>query len=257
MASGPAGSRCYAIGDVHGCIDQLADLLGQIGTDHLKRGSDAKAYVVLLGDLIDRGPDSRGVVELLRNQPLAGLQFVFLAGNHEEFLLRILDGESWLLPNWLQYGGLACAHSYGVDVAAMLDSTDDEAMTAMLRGHIPDEHVSFLRGFGDGFRFGDYLFVHAGIRPGVPIDEQAVDDLRWIREDFLDFEEDHGVVVVHGHTICDEPDEQFNRIGIDTGAYRTGRLTAIGIEGEERWFLSAHRGEAERSFRWGEWRQRR
>ncbi|OHT20855.1 metallophosphoesterase family protein [Edaphosphingomonas haloaromaticamans] len=237
---GAADARCYAIGDVHGCLDQLAELLGLIARDNALRGPAAKAYLVMLGDLIDRGPDSRGVVDLVRSVPLTGMTVVSLLGNHEELFLRILDGESGLMPRWLQYGGLECALSYGVGREALLAAAgDDEAMAALLRASVPEEHIAFLKSCGDGFRFGDYLFVHAGIRPGVAIDAQDVADLRWIREQFLDSDADHGVVVVHGHTISDEPDEQANRIGIDTGAYATGRLTAIAIEGEDRWYLSA------------------
>lgn len=234
---GKTGNRCYAIGDVHGCIDQLRDLLGEIERDHAARPPVEKLFVVMVGDLIDRGPDSKGVIDLLRSDPLPFASFIFLAGNHEELFVRILSGEDDLLPRWLLFGGRECALSYGVDEACLLDgAVEDQA--AALRAAVPDEHVAFLETFRDGFRFGDYLFVHAGIRPGVPLAEQDISDLRWIREDFLDCPADHGVVVVHGHTIFEEPDDQGNRIGIDTGAYRTGRLTAIGIEEGDRWYLS-------------------
>ncbi|WP_380879012.1 ser/threonine protein phosphatase [Sphingomonas sp. DBB INV C78] len=236
---GAVDSRCYAIGDVHGCFDQLVSLLGQIGQDNLRRGAVDKIYIVLLGDLIDRGPDSRKVLELLRSQPLPGVTFVFLLGNHEELFLRILEGEDELISGWLQFGGVECARSYGVDVDALLGAEDEQEMAAMLRDRVPAEHIAFLKSFGDGFRFGDYLFVHAGIRPGVPIAEQDIADMRWIRREFLNSQADHGVVVVHGHTISQEPDDRGNRIGIDTGAYASGRLTAIGIEAEDRWFLTA------------------
>ena len=234
---GKANHRCYAIGDVHGCIDQLRALLDEIARDHEARPPVDKVFVVMVGDLIDRGPDSKGVIDLLQSRPLPFATFVFLAGNHEELFVRILAGEHDLLPRWLVFGGRECALSYGVDEACLRDG-EVEDQAAALRAAVPDEHIAFLETFRDGFRFGDYLFVHAGIRPGVPLAEQDISDLRWIRGEFLDSPADHGVVVVHGHTIFDEPDDQGNRIGIDTGAYRTGRLTAIGIEEGDRWFLS-------------------
>lgn len=233
--AGPPDSRCYAIGDVHGCLDQLSLLLEKIIHDNESRPPVGKVYVVTVGDLIDRGPDSRGVIDLLMARPMPSASFVFLTGNHEELFLRILDGDDSALPHWLEFGGFECAMSYGVDPDRLVGRDGAEE----LRAHVPRHHAAFLRSFGDGFRFGDYLIVHAGVRPGRPIERQEVADMRWIRRDFLQSTADHGAMIVHGHTIFDEPDEQPNRIGIDTGAYANGRLTAIGLEGTERWFLSA------------------
>jgi len=233
--AGPPGSRCYAIGDVHGCLDQLTLLLGRIARDNAARPPVDKLYVVTVGDLIDRGPDSKGVIDLLMTRPLPSASFVFLMGNHEELFLRILDGDDSALPHWLEYGGFECALSYGADPDMLVGRDGGREV----RAHVPRHHAAFLRSFGDGFRFGDYLIVHAGIRPGRAVEQQSVEDMRWIRRDFIESDADHGVVVVHGHTIFEDPDERPNRIGIDTGAYSTGRLTAIGLEGTERWFLTA------------------
>lgn len=235
--SGPEGSRAYAIGDVHGRLDLLEALLASIEVDNRSR-APAKTFVVFLGDLVDRGPDSRGVLELLSRYAPDFARPVFLMGNHEEFFLNVLDGDVDLVGNWLTYGGQECAASYGISDGWLLNATP-QAVTRELYSRVPPKHRDFVRAFGDTFRFGDYLFVHAGIRPGVALEQQRSKDLRWIREGFLDDNTDHGVVVVHGHTIVPEPEERFNRIGIDTGAYGGGPLTAVGIDGRERWFLTA------------------
>jgi serine/threonine protein phosphatase 1 len=234
---GPPGSRAYAIGDIHGRLDLLVDLLGRIERDNGARGP-AKTWLVFLGDLVDRGPDSKGVIDLLSERPPRFARNVFLAGNHEEAFLKVFEGDTSIVPAWIMYGGRECAQSYGVNGGWMLSATP-EAIVSEFRRTVPRSHVDFLSSMGDSFSFGDYVFVHAGVRPGVPLEEQSPQDLRWIREGFLDDETDHGFVIVHGHTIVDEVEERPNRIGIDTGAYRTGVLTAIGIEGRERWFLSS------------------
>jgi serine/threonine protein phosphatase 1 len=196
-----------------------------------------QAFLVFVGDLIDRGPESRGVLERLRTYRHPRLKSVFLMGNHEEYALRVLAGDRDVLKFWLEYGGKEFVASYGLDGDALLTMEEGEAL-AKVRRAVPDEHRRFLKSFADTFRFGDYLFVHAGVRPGLALDEQSRADLRWIREPFLEDSGDHGFVVVHGHTIVDEVQERPNRIGIDTGAYRTGVLTALVIEGAERRFLS-------------------
>ncbi|HYJ29648.1 MAG TPA: metallophosphoesterase [Allosphingosinicella sp.] len=235
--SGPPGSRAYAIGDVHGRLDLLEELLGLIEADNRRRPA-AKTYLVLLGDLIDRGPDSAGVIERFVANPPRWARRVYLQGNHEEFFLNVLAGREQTVGNWLTYGGYECAASYGVSQGATLNATPAE-IVELLRKAVPASHVEFLENMADSFRFGDYLFVHAGIRPGVLIDEQSQHDLRWIREGFLDCGDDHGVIVVHGHTIVDKVEQHPNRIALDTGAYRSGVLTAIGLEGAERWFIEA------------------
>lgn len=238
--SGPEGRRAYAIGDVHGRHDLLVELLELIEADHRSR-PPAKAYVIFLGDLVDRGPASKEVIDHLIDRPPEFAKPVFLKGNHEEFFLGALDGDVALLQNWLLYGGAECAASYGISEGWTLNAGPSEILDRLVR-EVPKAHVNFLKAMADTFRFGDYLFVHAGIRPGVPLEEQDEKDLRWIREGFLNDRTDHGVMVVHGHTIVHTAEEHANRIAIDTGAYRTGILTALGLEGTNRWFVEARSG---------------
>jgi serine/threonine protein phosphatase 1 len=233
-AKGAKGYRAYVIGDVHGRLDLLNQLIADIHRD-IARRPPRKVLLVFLGDLIDRGPNSAQVLERLRTYRSDGVRTVFLLGNHEEVLLRILDGDLSPITSWLQFGGAQCLQSYGVDPRQI--QADREKAVTILRLAIPPRHIEFLRSFVDTCRFGDYLFVHAGIRPGVTLDEQVQSDLRWIRDPFLLDDTDHGCVVVHGHTITSEVEERPNRIGIDTGAYRSGVLTAMAIEGAERWYL--------------------
>lgn len=232
---GPSGQRAYVVGDIHGRLDLLDQLLAEIDRDIAERPR-ARILLVFLGDLIDRGPESAQVVERLRTYRREGVRPIFLLGNHEEVMLRILAGESEHIAGWLRFGGGQCLRSYGADPRAIAAASPEVAL-ATIRAAIPATHAEFIKGFVDTCRFGDYLFVHAGIRPGVALDRQRQADLRWIREPFLIDESDHGFVVVHGHTISSSVDERPNRIGIDTGAYRTGVLTALAVEGERRWFL--------------------
>lgn len=234
--SGPPGARAYAVGDVHGRLDLLDAMLARIAAD-LDERPVGKAFLVFLGDLIDRGPDSRGVIERLQGLSMPPTRNIFIAGNHEEFLLEVLDSNADLVGNWLNYGGLECAASYGLSEGWLLNAAPQTVCIEMAR-RVPASHQAFLRAMGDSFRFGDYLFVHAGVRPGVALEDQRPKDLRWIREEFLNDRTDHGAVVVHGHTIVEAPQERANRIGIDTGAYRTGVLTAIVIEGAGRRYLA-------------------
>lgn len=244
--SGPAGARgwrAYGVGDIHGRLDLLEQLLDKIHDD-LARRPARKVLLIFVGDLIDRGPNSAEVVERLRTYERAGVRTVFLLGNHEEVLLRVMGGEADLITKWRWFGGTECLQSYGVDTSNLAGMTEEEAL-ALVRSAIPKEHVEFFESFDDSCRFGDYLFVHAGIRPGVEFDQQRQSDLRWIREPFLFDETDHGFVVVHGHTIRPEVEVRPNRIGIDTGAFRTGVLTALAIEGQDSWFLDTRTATTE------------
>ena len=233
--AGPRGWRAYAIGDIHGRLDLLEDLLTKIH-EELRRRPARKVLLVFVGDLIDRGPSSAQVIERLRTYRHGRVQTIFLLGNHEEVLLRILAGETELITKWRWFGGSQCLESYGV-ASEQLAGRDEREMLDIVRRAIPKEHQDFLGSFADTCRFGDYLFVHAGIRPGIEIEQQRQTDLRWIREPFLLDDTDHGFVVVHGHTISTEVELRPNRIGIDTGAYRTGILTALAIEGSRTWRL--------------------
>lgn len=233
--AGPSSHRAYVVGDVHGRLDLLELLLVMIEDDCRKRRK-VSTTIVFLGDLIDRGPDSAGVVEFLRSYRPAFAQTMFLMGNHEEVMLRVLDGDGELLAKWVSFGGAECIRSYGVDPASLKGMLPADAIE-LLKSRVPPNHHKFLASFADTLSFGSYLFVHAGIRPGTSLFDQSQTDLRWIRNPFLDDNREHGYVVVHGHTISEQVEQLPNRIGIDTGAYRTGVLTALGIEKTERWFL--------------------
>lgn len=234
---GAPGKRCYAIGDVHGRRDLLEVLFDKIASDMAGRES-RETVLVLLGDVIDKGPDSRGVVDLLLKPLPFPARLICLKGNHEDTLVRGLRGETYLLTQWLKQGGLACARSYGVD-ASLVDTQLLEVIEHNLAAAIPRAHLRFLESLADTVRFGDYLLVHAGLRPGVPLKDQTVEDLRWIRKPFLDSKADHGLMVVHGHSVTLEVEQRPNRIGIDTGAYTSGVLTALCLEDDQRWFLTA------------------
>lgn len=236
LPRGKEGCRAYAVGDIHGRLDLLDRLLANIERDMATR-APRRTFIIFLGDLIDRGPDSAGVVERLRTYRNPNAKLVFLGGNHEEVLLNILAGKRGVLASWLKFGGAECAASYGIDTAELARVHEDLAIE-MVRAKVPRSHKEFLESFADTFRFGDYLFVHAGIRPGVAVDEQSRQDLRWIRDPFLSDAKEHGFVVVHGHTIVERVEERPNRIAIDTGAYHSGVLTALAVEDEKRWFLT-------------------
>lgn len=243
-ARGPRGQRAYVIGDVHGCFDQLERLLSQVEAE-LRERPAARTSIVFLGDLIDRGPASSRVLERLRTYSPSRASAHFIMGNHEEVMLRVLSGEADLLPSWLRFGGAETLRSYGIDPSELRGLPPDE-LVRQLNDAVPAAHIQFLETFADSITFGTYLFVHAGIRPGVDLAEQSQSDLRWIREPFLGDSTDHGFVVVHGHTITNEVEVTPNRIGIDTGAFRTGTLTALAIEGNRRWLLQASDSETER-----------
>ncbi len=236
--SAPPGSRVYAVGDVHGRLDLLQRLLGLIKADAAQAKSLRKT-LVYLGDYIDRGPESKGVIDLLLSRPMnvAGFNEIHLMGNHEDILLQFL-ADVRCGPHWFAYGGMATLESYGVSPPGLMAAEADLLRAQRdLQGKVPSSHLEFLRRMPLKHEEGDYLFVHAGVRPGVPPDEQIGQDLMWIRDEFLDSDADFGNLVVHGHTISETPQVKANRIGIDTGAYATGILTALVLEGNERRFL--------------------
>jgi serine/threonine protein phosphatase 1 len=243
VARGQAGWRAYVIGDVHGCLDLFDKLIADIAEDHAMR-EPAKGLIVVLGDLIDRGPDSAGVLKRLREFDLPGFRLVGLAGNHEEILLKILSGDPTEVPGWLRFGGAETLLSYGADPKALAAISTDAAQRRIAET-IPPQDRHYLEQLADSMRFGDYFLVHAGIRPGVPPEQQSLRDLRWIREPFLTDTRDHGMVVVHGHTISEAVEAVGSRIGVDTGAYATGRLTALAIENERRWLIDTVDGVQE------------
>lgn len=242
--SAPKGQRAYVVGDVHGRLDLLEPLLARIEQEIAERPKP-KTSIVFLGDLIDRGSSSAQVIERLRTYAPTRASTHFIMGNHEEVMLRVLSGDGSLIASWLRFGGAETLRSYGVEPTEISKAKPEEAV-ARLKRAIPSEHVGFLESFADCISFGNYLFVHAGIRPGVDLSEQAQSDLRWIREPFLEDSTDHGFVVVHGHTITNEVEVTSNRIGIDTGAFCTGTLTALGLEGSSRWLVQTSDSDTRR-----------
>jgi serine/threonine protein phosphatase 1 len=215
------------VGDVHGRSDLLQRLLAAIDAD-CKQRPVPRPITVFVGDYIDRGPDSRNVIDLLLRWQQSH-EAIFLRGNHETFLPRFLaDPRS--LDEWRQYGGLETLLSYGLKPSINPDLNEQTKLASEFTRTLPREHLDFLQTLELTFSCGDFLFVHAGVRPGVPIHEQTEDDLLWIRDDFLNWEQPFQRFVVHGHSPVSEPDLRPNRINIDTGAYATGRLTCVVIE---------------------------
>jgi serine/threonine protein phosphatase 1 len=235
----PAGQSVYAIGDVHGRLDLLDDLLVRIRVDADQHAQGDALTLIFLGDYVDRGSESRGVVARVMSDALPGFTTVRLMGNHEEAMLAFLDGESDGL-DWLSFGGLETLMSYGVPLRSLPHT--EEAVTTLrtaLAEAVPEAHVRFLRNCVLHHTVGDYVFVHAGVRPGIAFDRQTSTDLLWIRDDFLRVRIPlPGRVVVHGHTIVDLPQNRGHRINIDTGAFVSGRLTCLALRGSERRFLS-------------------
>jgi serine/threonine protein phosphatase 1 len=231
------GQLLYAIGDVHGRADLLTELLAEIEADAAASQDVENRTLVFLGDYIDRGPDSRDVVETLISGLPQGFHAHFLKGNHEAILLDFLQDPS-CLGLWLANGADSTLASYGVDVARLTRMrAEAETWRRAFIAVLPDAHRRFFKSLNLTICFGDYLFVHAGVRPGVPLEVQDPEDLIWIRSVFRECEEPFGKIVVHGHTPVAAPEIRSNRIGIDTGAVFTNRLTALRLEGRSRSFL--------------------
>ncbi len=233
----PPGMRLYAIGDVHGCDDLLAQAHIDIEADLLER--PAPDYrVIHLGDYVDRGPATSAVLDrVMRMQAADKERVVCLGGNHEDLLLMFLDDPEEARATYLRYGGIQTMRSYGVAVDDGQHLSDVMDLRDRFAEALPQGHRDFMASLPSHIRLGDFLFCHAGIRPGVPLDRQDVNDLRWIREPFLSDPRDHGFVVVHGHTPVERPEVRPNRINIDTGAVFTGRMTCVAIEGTGHRFL--------------------
>lgn len=226
----PPGRRIYAVGDIHGCAMQLRNLHAIIAAD-LARRPVAAPLLLHIGDYVDRGPDSAGVIAwLLQGPPLPGVPMVNLMGNHEHTMLEALSGDRAAATDWLFAGGRPALQSYGVDP----DSPRETWPAA-----VPAAHLAFLRGLALMHRDGGYVFVHAGIRPGVALEAQTRDDLLRMRQPFLYSEADFGAVVVHGHTPVKAPVVRHNRIAIDTGAVFGGKLTCAVLEDATIGFLTA------------------
>ncbi|MDP1610980.1 MAG: metallophosphoesterase family protein [Sulfuritalea sp.] len=234
----PPDTVIYAIGDIHGRLDLLTTMHERIAADSRRRAATHKR-VVYLGDYVSRGADSRGVVERVQEWQPAGFELIALKGNHEDLLLRFLHGEIDAGRHWFDYDGLDTLADYGVAIADR--QARDEASVRALRedfaAALPPAHLEFFRSLRVAHRAGDYCFVHGGVRPGVPLEQQVAHDCMWIRRAFLDSDLEHGALIVHGHSISAEPQVRHNRIGIDTGAYRSGVLTCLVLDGGGQSFL--------------------
>jgi serine/threonine protein phosphatase 1 len=235
----PRGKRVYAIGDIHGQRDLLARLMSMIRRDNEERRV-AETYLIFIGDLIDRGANSAEVIRVLMDAS-ESRKAIPLLGNHESTLLAVYDGDHEAASAWFRYfGGAATLLSFGVNLNT-IDPDDPAAIIAAVQYALPVDVITWLKGLPLYYTIGDYYFVHAGVAPGVSLSKQTGEDQLWIRDEFLSSDEDHGAVIVHGHTIeAQGPAIRPNRIGLDTGAYETGRLSAIGIEGTELWPISVH-----------------
>jgi serine/threonine protein phosphatase 1 len=225
----PDGIRIYAISDIHGCADLLQQMFTVIDRD-LANAKSTRAIHVFLGDYIDRGPQSRQAIDLLINRS-RDHETVFLKGNHEAFLFDVLKDPAQL-QGWKLYGGLQTLVSYGLTPSLNPDEAERTELIRELDGRIPLYQRRFFNSLRLRFVCGDFFFVHAGVRPGIPLPQQKEEDLLWIREEFLESEERFSKYIVHGHTPVPEPDIRPNRINIDTGAYATGNLTLLSIQGD-------------------------
>ena len=234
----PPDTAIYAIGDIHGRLDLLTALHEHIATDALKRAAKHKT-IVYLGDYVSRGGDSRGVVDRLMEWLPEGFARVTLKGNHEDLLLRFVGGDLEAGRHWFDYGGLDTLAHYGVDIPDR--QARDLPYVANLQQRfaaaLPRPHLEFFQTLQVSHRAGDYCFVHGGVRPGVALGEQTDRDRMWIRKSFLDSDLNHGAIIVHGHSISPQPVVRHNRIGIDTGAYASGVLTCLVLDGAATSFL--------------------
>ena len=230
----PEGVRVYAIGDIHGRADLLFKMLNRID-EHVTLNPISNPIEIFLGDYIDRGPASREVFDLLVARDRS-FRSVFLKGNHERYLTEFLTNPS-VLQEWQLWGGLETLMSYGVRPTLNADAETQTQIAAALDQVLPESHRHFLGKLQSSFTCGDFFFVHAGVRPDVPLTKQRQEDLLFIRYDFLLYEEDFSKIIVHGHTPVMEPEVRPNRINIDTGAYATGRLTCLVLEGDKADFI--------------------
>jgi serine/threonine protein phosphatase 1 len=229
-------SRVYAIGDIHGCAG-LLDKLHRMILKDMECHDDKRNVVIYLGDYVDRGPDSRAVIDMLIEDCLPGFETIFLKGNHEDSLLRFLDDPE-IGPAWLAYGGDATLYSYGVRPPDWSKPGELQRAQKEFVHTLPAAHKAFFAAMALFHVEGDYAFVHAGFRESVSMERQSPADMLWIRDEFLDSRSDFGKMVVHGHSIQETPVVRRNRIGIDTGAFATGVLTCLVLEKDEQRFLS-------------------
>lgn len=226
------GIRVYCIGDIHGRLDLLTDVHAKIA-DHVSAYT-GQTYVVYLGDYVDRGPQSKQVVDHLINAPLKDVTYVYLLGNHEQTMLQFMYGSDMgLAHDWFRFGGLATLQSYGVTLKGIPTNKDIDFIRADLNEKCPLSHKQFYQTLVTHFELDGYYFVHAGINPKVKLAQQSIEDLLWIREPFLSSTRQHGKVIVHGHSVSEAPEILANRIGLDTGAYASNILTCAVFQGPD------------------------
>jgi serine/threonine protein phosphatase 1 len=230
----PEGIRIYAIGDVHGRADLLDEVFAKIDLDSASRPI-ARSLEVFLGDYVDRGANSKLVIEhlILRSR---SRRTIFLKGNHEEYLCEFLKNPA-VLNVWREYGGLETLVSYGLRPSINPTSHEGVQLATALAESMPETHKQFMQNLKSSFSYGGYFFAHAGVNPAYPLAQQRDEDLLWIRDRFLHCNNDFGQIIVHGHTPVPDPEIRANRINIDTGAYATGRLTCLALEREQAAFL--------------------
>ena len=228
----PQNHRLYCIGDIHGRLDLLQEVHRKIAADVLD--FDGTKILVYLGDYIDRGAQSRQVIDCLLEDNFPGFEKVFLMGNHEQVLLQFLSSkDASIAHEWFKFGGLSTLASYGVNVRGVPTTKDVSQLRAEFREKLPARHMDFFDRLVLNYEIGGYFFVHAGVRPKIKLHRQRPEDMLWIREEFLNSNVFHGRVIVHGHSVSDEPEIRHNRIGLDTGAYASGRLTCAVFEGAD------------------------
>ena len=238
----PEDERIYCIGDIHGRADLLRQVHDLVLND--AAGYAGKITVVYLGDYIDRGDDSQQVIELLLQRPLPDFRSVYLIGNHEQALLDFIKNPD-AAAGWLAVGGRETLISYGVLLAYIPTRHELPELAEQLDQRLPDSHRVFFQACSASWRCGSYYFVHAGIRPGVPLDKQTREDQLWIRNEFLSSNRNHEAIVVHGHSVYDQPQVLKNRISIDTGAYESGVLTCLVLQGSEQRFMQTGQGNVD------------
>ena len=227
--------RTYVIGDIHGRSDLLDRMVDLISRD-IETYSVGDCLTVTIGDYIDRGPDSRGVLDRLARNPFP-TRFVALKGNHEALFEMFLSDPS-VAEQWRRLGGLETLHSYRIPVTELMVGKNYEQASKTLGKVVPEEHLKFLASLKTSMTVGRYFLCHAGVRPGIPLERQSDEDLLWIRDEFLNSKVDFGKIIVHGHTPTERAEVLPNRINIDTGAFATGRLTCVVLENAEPRFLS-------------------
>ena len=235
----PEGLRLYCIGDIHGRNDLLLEIHNKIKED--AASFPGRIVVVYVGDFIDRGMFSREVIEILKDNPFPDFECIYLRGNHEQTLLDFLQ-EASVGSSWLSFGGQATLVSYGVAVTRILTRREEFVeIQKSLRENLPQSHLDFISKTRLSYAIGSYLFVHAGINPKYSLARQQPEDLMWIRDEFVSSSKNHEKIIVHGHTVTEEPELLPNRIGIDTGAYASGRLSCLVLQGEQQRIIQTNR----------------